>query len=88
MPISHMKPGTISVKVKPNSKQNLVEPAGEGQYVVRVREKAIEGKANGAVIEALSKYFDVPRSRIAVIMGLKSRNKVIKIGCPIVMRHE
>ena len=77
---SAMMPNKISVKVKPNSKENLVEPAGENQYIVRVKEKAIEGKANEAVIKTLSEYFDIPRGRIAVIVGSKSRNKVINIS--------
>lgn len=69
----------ISVKVKPNSKQNLVEEAGENQYTVRVKEKAIEGRANDAVIALLARYFGVPKSNITVIVGAKSRNKVLAV---------
>ena len=69
----------IAVKVKPNSKQDLVEPTGENQYTVRVKEKAIEGRANDAVIALLSKYFVVPKSSITVLVGAKNRNKIITI---------
>lgn len=69
----------ISIKVKPNSKQDLVEPAGEDRFVVRVKEKAVEGRANEAVVKLLAEYFDVPRNRIAVLRGMKSRDKVIEI---------
>ena len=69
----------ISVKVKPNSKQNLVEPDGENRYIIRVKEKAIEGRANDAVIALLSKHFGVPKNNITVIMGAKNRNKIIAI---------
>ena len=69
----------ISVKVKPNSKENVVEPAGEKQYNVRVKEKAIEGRANEAVIKLLSEYFHAPRNKFAVLKGAKSRNKIIEI---------
>ena len=69
----------IAVKVKPNSKQDLVEPTGENQYTVRVKEKAIEGRANDAVIALLSKYFGIPKSSIAVLVGAKNRNKIITI---------
>ena len=69
----------ISVKVKPGSKQNTVEQAAEGSYVVRVKEKAIEGRANDAVIALLSKYFGVPKNSITVIVGAKSRNKIVAI---------
>ena len=70
----------ISIKVKPNSKQNLVETIGEKNYVVRVKEKAIEGKANEAVIRLLSEYFDIPKAGIRVVSGTRSRNKIIEVG--------
>ena len=70
----------IPVKVKPNSKQNLVEPANEGRYIiVRVKAKAVEGMANAAVITLLSDHFKVPKNRISIIKGFKSRNKLIEI---------
>ena len=69
----------ISVKVKPNSKENVVEPAGEKQYNVRVKEKAIEGRANEAVIKLLSEYFHAPRNKFVLIKGAKSRNKIIEL---------
>ena len=68
----------ISVKVKPGSKKNAVESIGENEYTISVKAKAIEGKANDAVVELLSEYFDLPRNRIMVIKGLKSKNKVIE----------
>jgi len=70
----------ISVRVKPNSKQNLVEAIGEKSYLVRVKEKALEGKANEAVIGMLSEYFDVPKIRVRVVTGMRARNKIIEIG--------
>lgn len=69
----------IVVKVKPNSKQNLVEKTAESTYSVRVKEKALEGRANEAVVAVLSEYFRTPKSRISVIKGSKSRNKVVEI---------
>ena len=69
----------ISVKVKPGSKRNLVELTAEREYTVRVKEKAIEGRANDAVIRLISEHFDTPRSRIKIIKGANSRNKVMEI---------
>ena len=70
----------ISVKVKPNSKHGLVEPAGEKSYVVCVKEKAIEGRANNAVIKLLSEYFNIPKIKIRVVRGMRARNKIIEVG--------
>lgn len=70
----------ISVKVKPASKVAGVEKTGEGEYVVRVREPAREGRANEAVIEALSEYFDVAKSRLIIARGAGGRVKTIDIS--------
>ena len=69
----------ISIRVKPNSKTTSVEKTEELSYIVRVKAPAKEGKANAAVVEALSEYFGVPKSRISVAKGLASRNKVVEI---------
>ena len=69
----------IIVKVKPGSKKNSVDSTGENRYTISVKEKAIEGRANEAVIKALSEYFKIPRNRIRVLLGLKNRNKIIEI---------
>ena len=71
----HMK---INVRIKPRSKRPKVEKTEDG-YVVCVSEPPIENKANKALIESLSCHFDVPKSRIRIVSGLKSKNKVIEI---------
>lgn len=68
----------IEVKLKPNAKTDAVEVINR-QYIISVKKPAIEGKANKALIELLSGYFDVPKSRIEIIKGHKSKNKVIEI---------
>ncbi|MDO8525458.1 MAG: DUF167 domain-containing protein [Candidatus Omnitrophota bacterium] len=70
----------ISVKVKPGSKQNLVERrTGEDHYIVRVKEKAVEGRANAAVIGLISDHFKVPKKRVSIIRGFKGKNKLMEI---------
>jgi uncharacterized protein len=68
----------ISVTVKPNSRLDKIEKTENG-YNIHVRAAPIENKANIAVIKLLSKYFDIPKSRIAIISGLKSKRKIIEI---------
>ncbi|MGB9715434.1 MAG: DUF167 domain-containing protein [Thermodesulfovibrionales bacterium] len=69
----------ISVRVKPNMKEEKVEKAGD-VFNVYVKEPAKEGKANKAVIELLSEYFNVPKSQIVIISGFKSKQKIIEIS--------
>lgn len=70
---------TITVKVIPQAKKSLVKKE-EGLLKVYIRAPAVEGKANGALIELLAGYFDVRKSQIQIIKGLKSRIKTISIG--------
>ena len=69
---------TISVKVIPNSKQkNVVEV--DSRLKVYATAPAVDGKANKAVIDLLSKFFNVNKSGVKIINGNKSRDKVVEI---------
>jgi uncharacterized protein (TIGR00251 family) len=69
----------ISVKVKPNAKQDKIERVNESHFLVRVKEKPQEGKANRAVIKALAEYFDIPQSEIILLKGHSAREKIFEI---------
>ncbi len=72
----------ITVRVTPNSKKESVKPTGEGSYAVKVREKAIGGRANSAVVKAIAGYFNVSGSAVLIVRGLKGREKSIEITLP------
>ena len=66
----------ITVRVKPGSKKGpLVQLAIDGSLLVYVREPAVEGKANAAVIKLLARYFEVPKNKVRLISGHKSKSK-------------
>lgn len=69
----------IEVRVKPGARQPEVEKQADGSFLVKVKERATEGRANEAVVEALAEYFDVPKSRVAILRGHKSRIKIIEL---------
>ena len=69
----------IQVKVKPNSKSAEVIQEGES-FIVKVREPPKEGKANHAVIRLLAEHFGVPQSRVRILRGFKSKNKVVEVA--------
>lgn len=71
----------IAVRVKPNSRKGpLVETDDDGSMTIYVREPAVEGKANVAVIKVLADHFGVPRSRVALVSGAGARIKRFRIG--------
>lgn len=69
----------ISLKVKANSRQEKIEKVSERQFLVWVNDPAKDGKANKAVIELLSAYFSIAKSRIVILRGEKNKNKLISI---------
>ena len=69
----------ISVNVKPNAKQVKIERVNESHFLIRVKEKPQEGKANKAVIKVLAEYFEVPQSRIVLLKGQSSKEKIFEI---------
>ncbi len=69
----------IKVKVKPNAKKNEVKKIEEGFYEVRVTVVPEKGKANKKVIELLSKELKVPKSRIKLVRGETSKEKIFEI---------
>lgn len=68
----------FNVRVTPHAKQNKVV---ESDGVLRVYTTVApeNGRANSAVIELLSDYFDVPKSRIKILKGLTGRDKVVSV---------
>jgi uncharacterized protein (TIGR00251 family) len=70
----------ITIRVKPGSREDRVEKAGERDFLVKVKAPAREGKANEAVIRTLAVYFDVPPSRVAIVTGAGARQKIVEIG--------
>lgn len=69
----------VRVHVTPNAKKVRVVKAGETDYDVSVDEKAMDGRANRRLIEILSEHFEVPKSRISIVSGARSRDKILQI---------
>ena len=69
----------IEVKVVPNAKKALMKEEGE-IWKVYLMAPAVDGKANKALIEFLAGHYDVAKSRIEIIKGLKSRLKTVRIN--------
>lgn len=73
-------PLRFSVRVIPRaSKNELLGPLPDGSYKARLTSPPIDGKANEALVLFLSKHFSVAKSRITIVRGEKSKNKIIEI---------
>ncbi len=68
------------ITVKPGSKKGpLVETSPSGELTVYVRERAVDGAANDGVIKLLAAHFGVPKSRVTIVRGHTSRQKLVDI---------
>lgn len=69
----------IKVNVKTGSSKEQVIVLDAKHFAVHVGEHPEKGKANEAAIKALSKYLGIAPSRIILLRGEKSRNKLFEI---------
>lgn len=69
----------VSIIAHPNSKKPRIEKDLFNSLHVYVSEPPLEGKANNAIRDALTKYFEVKKSDILIISGEKSKNKIFEV---------
>lgn len=71
---------TFTIRVKTRARKVLVRQIDSQHLEVAVTQSPIEGKANNAVIEALATYFQLPKNRIQIVSGQKSKMKVVQVS--------
>ncbi len=69
----------VGVKVKTKAKKEIVEKVKENDFLVSVKEPAEKGKANAAVMKALARYFKIPQTKVRIVSGHKSKQKIVEI---------
>ncbi|MFW9909125.1 MAG: DUF167 domain-containing protein [Candidatus Thorarchaeota archaeon] len=70
----------LRVQVKPNATdRDLIAEFSESLLVVNLKGPAREGRANTELVKRLAKALNTSTSNIAIISGLKSREKILRI---------
>ena len=70
----------FNITVKTGAKRaESVQETSNGGLMIITHAKPIDGEANTSVISLLSNYFKIPKSRIKIISGLKSKNKIVEV---------
>ncbi len=69
----------ISVRVTPNARLPSVTEVGEARFEVKVDAKAEGGRANKRLVEIMSEHLGVPKSRIVIVRGARTREKVLAV---------
>lgn len=71
----------LSLRISPNASKNEIIKEDAG-IKVKITAQPIDGKANKALIEFLSKQFKIPKSYFEIIRGETSKDKTIFIKVP------
>jgi len=69
----------IKIKIVPGSSKNKIIGAYNDALKITITAPPVEDKANKKCIAYLAKYFDAAKSKIEIISGQTSKNKLIKI---------
>jgi len=71
----------INAIIKPGSKKGpCIELLANNSLVVFVRERAVDSKANEALVKLLSAHYKVSKNKVKIIRGHTSRHKLIEIN--------
>ena len=66
----------VNIKIVPNSSKNDI--VLEDEFVkVKITAQPVEGKANKALIEFLSKKFKIPKTSIEIVKGETNKEKTL-----------
>ncbi|MBD5403297.1 YggU family protein [bacterium] len=66
----------VNIRISPNAKKNEILKDGE-IFKIKITAQPIDGKANKALIEFLSKNFKIPKTSIKILKGETSKEKTI-----------
>jgi len=70
--------GRLALRVTPGARSEGIELA-DGRVLVRVRAKPHDGAANTAVLALLARALDVAPSRVEMLRGATSREKLVQL---------
>lgn len=66
----------ISFKISPNASKNEIIKTDEG-IKIKITAQPVDGKANKALVEFLSKQFKIPKTSIEIVKGHTSKEKTL-----------
>jgi uncharacterized protein (TIGR00251 family) len=73
----------IKIKVITRAKRNQIVGWQDDVLKIRITDAPVAGRANEMLLDFLAKKWQVARSEIKIIRGLKSKNKILEIGTNI-----
>ncbi|MBI1269627.1 hypothetical protein GC174_04260 [bacterium] len=70
---------TIRLIVKPGSREDAILDVKEDRLRISLKERALQGKANHALIGFLALVLSTTRSSVTLVKGERSRQKTVRL---------
>jgi uncharacterized protein len=70
---------TLAVRVHPGARKNAVTGVHADALKIALTSPPVDGKANEALIAFLAEALRLPRARVALVAGISSRSKTVRI---------
>lgn len=67
----------LNLRISPNASKNEIIKSDDGSIKVKITAQPVDGKANKAIIEFLSKTFKIPKTSIDIVRGETSKDKTV-----------
>lgn len=69
----------LKLHIQPGAKKNEIVGRHGDAIKIRLKARAVEGKANTALVEFLAETLNIAKSKIEIVKGLSSRQKLVSI---------
>ena len=69
----------VALHVQPRARRNEITGIHNGALKLKVVAPPVEDAANRAVVQFFASLLKIPKSRLTIISGQKSRDKVLRI---------
>ena len=70
---------TLTLQVQPGARRTEIAGLHGGALKIRLAERALEGRANAALIAFIAGLFEVPLRQVSLLQGETSRHKVVAV---------
>ncbi len=67
----------LNLRISPNASKNEIVKNDDGSVKVKITAQPVDGKANKALVEFLSKTFKIPKTSIEIVKGETSKDKTV-----------
>jgi hypothetical protein len=70
----------MAIRLTPRASRNHIVGWSGDRLLVRVTAPPVDGKANAALLRLLADALDIPVSRLRLVAGASSRDKILEVA--------